>query len=108
MVTRSGVKVFGQVFGISEQARQALAADLAQFDEATWKDGVLDLFHEGGNIDLGEFMLRCMEVMAEGRRGHLDLIDHDKNEIVRYVFDREGYRSRVVPMDDTLQDKINE
>ena len=102
MSSRTGVKVFAQFFGMSPEAYRELAPDLRGLDEAEYEDGKVEIMHEGRLPRLPALMERVRGLLAPGRKGYVDVIDHDANVLSRYVIDQEGVTCATVPLDDAV------
>lgn len=102
MSSRSGVKVFAQFFGMSPEAWQELRPDLRGLDEAEYDGSKVEVMHQGRLPQLAALLERVRALMAEGKQGYVDVIDHDAGKLSRYVITKEGVDSKVVPLDDAV------
>lgn len=102
MSSRTGIKVFAQFFGLGPEARRELAPDLRRFDEAEWRENMVEAMGEGRCPWLPELLERVRPLLAEGKAGYADVIDHDAGTLTRYVVDKSGVRSKVLPLDDVV------
>ena len=59
--------------------------------------------HEGRLPQLPALMERVRELMAEGKKGYADVIDHDANRMTRHIITKEGIQSKEFPLDDVVQ-----
>lgn len=103
MSSRSGVKVFAQFFGLSAEAFRELGPELRRLDEAEFDGNTIEVMHEGRLPMLPALMERVRGLMAEGKQGYVDVIDHDANRITRHIITKEGIQSRDFPLDDVVQ-----
>lgn len=103
MGSRSGVKVFAQFFGLGPEGYRELAPDLRRLDEAEFDGSKVEVMHEGRLPQLPELMERVRGLLPEGKKGYVDVIDHDANRITRSVITREGVETRSFPLDDVVQ-----
>jgi hypothetical protein len=101
--SRSGVKIFAQFFGMSQEAYRELGPDLRRLDEAEFDGNKIEVMHEGRLPQLPALMERVRGLMAEGKKGFADVIDHDANRITRYVITKEGVASKEFALDDVVQ-----
>ncbi|HPE37465.1 MAG TPA: hypothetical protein PK625_09950, partial [Spirochaetales bacterium] len=90
MSSRTGVKIFAQFFGMSPEAHRELAPDLRRLDEAEYDGSKVEVMHEGRLPQLPALMERVRALMAEGKKGYVDVIDHDANRLTRHVIAKEG------------------
>ncbi|NJB67192.1 hypothetical protein GGQ74_000832 [Desulfobaculum xiamenense] len=96
---RTGVKIFGTFNGISPEAYEELRPELT-FDEVEYANGTVTIAHDGYHPGAELLVIRVMECMREGAESGLDILDHDENTIIRYAIEHDGFRTRVINMDD--------
>lgn len=92
--------MFAQFFGMSPEAYRELGPDLRGLDEAEYDGGKVEVMHQGRLPQLPALMERVRSLMAEDRKGYVDVIDQDAGKLSRYVITKAGIESRVVPLDD--------
>ena len=102
MSSRSGVKIFGQFFGLGREAFTALGPDLRRLDEAEFDGSKVEIMHEGRLPQLPALMARVQELLPEGKKGYVDVIDQDAGVLSRYVITREAVDCKEVPLDDAV------
>jgi len=100
--SRSGVKVFAQFFGMSQEAWQELRPDLRRLDEAEYDGNKVEVMHEGRLPQLPALMERVQALMAEDKKGYVDVIDQDAGQISRYVITKAGIECKHIPLDDAV------
>jgi len=98
----SDYRVYGQVWGLTEELFEKIAED-APFDTVDFEDGVLVLEHEGGWVDVESAVEDIASVLPEGGEGHVDFIDNLDWTITRYVLFPNGYESETFGCDDVLE-----
>lgn len=96
---RRGMKIYGTFNGISLEAYEKLKPELT-FEEVEYENGTVTISHEGFHPDAELILPSVMEAMREGAESGLDIFDHDENTIIRYAIEHDGYRTRVMDMDD--------
>jgi len=104
---RSDYRVYGQVWGLSEEAAGRLAVELP-FSSALFEDGVLVLEHEGGWIDVEEAARGIAEALPEGGEANVDLIDNVDWTVTRYAIYPGRCESETYNADDILEHTKNE
>jgi len=98
---RKGVKIFGTFNGISPKAFESLEEAL-DFDEVSYEEGTVLIEHDGEYEEIEDIVLLVMGAMTEGHESGLDIINHDENIIVRYVIEADGFRAKVMNMNDVV------
>jgi hypothetical protein len=96
---RTGVKIFGTFNGIGPEGYEALKPELT-FDEVEYEGGTITIAHDGYHPDAELLVIKVMEHMREGAESGLDILDHNENTLTRYAIEHDGYRTRVMNMDD--------
>jgi hypothetical protein len=96
------VKVFAQFFGMSQEAWRELRPDLRGLDEAEYDGSKVEVMHQGRLPQLPALMERVRSLLAEDKKGYVDVIDHDAGKLSRYVISKAGIESKVVPLDDAV------
>lgn len=102
MSSRTGVKVFAQFFGMSREAWQELRPDLRGLDEAEYDGNKVEVAHQGRLPQLPALMERVRGLMAEDKKGYVDVIDQDAGRLSRYVVTKAGVECREMPLDDAV------
>ncbi|MEW5771944.1 MAG: hypothetical protein AB1916_00320 [Thermodesulfobacteriota bacterium] len=103
MSSRSGVKIFAQFFGMSQAAYRELGPDLSRLDDVEYDGGKVEVVHAGRLPQLPALMERVRGLMAEGKKGYVDVIDHDAGQLSRHVITKEGVETTVRSLDDVVQ-----
>lgn len=98
----SDYRVYGQVWGLTEELFERIAAE-SPFETAVFEEGVLVLEHEGGWIDVESAVEDIVQALPEGGEGNVDLIDNLDWTVTRYVLFPGGYESETYSCDDVLE-----
>lgn len=99
---KADLRVYGEARGLAPEAWAGLASD-CPFEGANYRDGVLEVEHEGRWVDADAFLEALASALSLGGEGHADVIDNEAWTITRYVLTPGKCASQVFGIDDVLE-----
>ncbi len=95
------MRIFGEVKGLSPDAKGFLCKqNLFTFK---LRGDLLEIEYEGPCIDIQELMDDIASVLVENSHGHVDCIDHENWEVLRYTISQGKVSCKKVNPDHALE-----
>jgi len=96
------VRVYADVHGLSPEAYEEIRHTMP-FDQAVYKDRILNVDFEGCYIDVEPFLNDVARLMDDGGWGKLDFIDQIDYALTRYVIKKGEWKATEVLVDNVLE-----
>jgi hypothetical protein len=96
------VRVYADVHGLSPEAYEEIRQTMP-FDQAVYKDRILNVDFEGHYIDVEPFLNDVARLMDDGGWGKLDFIDQIDYALTRYVIKKGEWKAKDVLVDNVVE-----
>lgn len=96
------VRVYADIHGLSPEAYEEIRQSMP-FDQAVYKDRVLNVDFEGHYIDVEPFLADVARLMDDNGWGKLDFIDQIDYALTRYVIKKGEWKAKDVLVDNVVE-----
>jgi len=95
------MRIFGEIKGLEPETIDSLSRkSLSPF---RLRDNRLEIEYEGPYIDIEPLLDEIAGALEEVGHGHVDCIDHENWEVIRYLIRQGAWSSRRINPDDVLE-----
>lgn len=96
------VRVYADIHGLSPEAYEEIRQSMP-FDQAVYKDRVLNVDFEGHYIDVEPFLADVARLMDDNGWGKLDFIDQIDYALTRYIIKKGEWKAKDVLVDNVVE-----
>ncbi len=95
------MRIFGEVKGLDPEKIDSLSRkNLSPFE---FRDNFLEIEYEGPYIDIEPLLDDVVQALEEQGYGHVDCIDHENWEVLRYQISRGSWSCKRINPDNVLE-----